>query len=910
MESERQIRKSGSISYKRRIVLCILLLYYLSGHVMFGQVKFNSALPDRKIKSLLEVTVRDKQSGLPLAGSHVVILSVKDTLKQTTDKNGRTVFQHSFAKDSISVDISFLGYKSFAGKFYCPHGHNVLDVPLIEDPMEIDAIVVRDNHVAMISRGDTVVYNPAAFKIMKGDPLRELLKRMPGLEMRDGGLYSSGRKVQKILINNTMLFGNNVSAAMDMIYGDEVVEVKSYDEIPQDLLTDADSLTRKERVLDIKTKTPREIAARITASASGGAFLAQEAEAIANLDLGIMRFKLDDPDIYADVVAGKNMSYDRPSSSPVSSVNGRFSIADHKKKKYTYTHRLNAGYNISEAESSSKMTWYPTDNFAERVSEFSSESEDRVMNFNYSGEHSFRLAGKTAMFLVTSAYYKGQGSDNRKRELLLTDSQNQQTDILNKQVNGTLWTDLKLLVRHSFKKTRRSASAEVRYVGMFSNGNGILKDTLNASVLPQYRTGLMKGATNSVMFSLSYNEPLAKNLSLDFRYDMGTTISDKRDIYTDRLTQTTDILNSSDFHQKEQRSTFGAGLSYRDNDKIRFYAGIRAMGMWQNNKEQIPETYDFPVNYWHFSPYVNFELTSSVRLSFNYTERANVPTSRQLRRHLDTTNPLFLVAGNPDLNLPVARKAKIEFNATSFPISTAWKLISEYEFIINSIANRIFYFPEPVYLEDYDYTTLLGATLLMPVNVPLSERLNTSFSADISSSALKSSFRPYIGHAYTRDPFYDADRLIRNIRHDFKAGMAYLSSFSDVFSLSASTGAVFSAIYHDGHNTYDQINAYAGVSPRWNIYKWLYWDGEFKYDYTKILGTDSKVENVVLDMAVSAQFGPGNRYYIGLKAGDILNRLRSHNFYFNDQYLQETHDRIFGRSIILTFRYVFDPSRK
>lgn len=885
-------------------------MYYLSGHVMSGQVKFNSTVPDRKAMPLLEVKVRDKQTRLPLAGSHVVIISRNDTLRQSTDKDGRTIFQNSFAKDSISVDISFLGYKSFARKFYCPNGHNTLDVSLIDDPLELDAIVVRDNHVAMISRGDTIVYNPAAFKIMKGDPLRELLKRMPGLEIRDGGLYSSGRRVQKILINNTMLFGNNVSAAMDMIYGDEVVEVKSYDEIPQDLLVDADSLSRKERVLDIRTRTPREIAARITASMSGGAFLAKETEAIANLDLGIARFKLDNPNIEANIIADKNMSHHRASSSPMSAMNGRFSIADHKKKKYSYTHRLNAGYNISETESSAKTTWYPTDNFAERISDSSAESENRTLNFNYTGENSFRLARKTSMFLVASAYYKGSDTDSRKMELMLTDGLKQQTDIINNQQNGTFGTDMKLLVHHSFKKPRRSASAEVRYVGMFTKGNGILKDTLRGSVLPQFKTDLMTETSNSVIFSLSYNEPLATMLSLDFKYNTETTFSENRDIYTDRLTQMTDLLNSSDFYQKSHRSILSTGLSYRNNDKIRLHAGVHAMGIWQKYKEQIPEAHDLPVDYWHLAPYMNFKLSSYIHLSLDYTERANVPLARQLRRHLNTTNPLFLVAGNPDLNLPITRNAKTELNVTSFSISTAWKLTSEYESTSNSIANKIIYFPESTHLENYDYMTLAGATLIMPINIPLSERLNTVFSADISSSALKSTFNPYIGHVYTKDPFYDADRLINNIRHDFSAGLRYYSSFSEIFSLSFNTGTTYSSIYHNGNNTYDQISAFASVSPRWNIYKWLYWDGEFKYDYITIREKNSRVESTVLDMAISAQFGPGNRYYIGIKAGDILNRLKSHNFYFNEQYLLEIHDRIFGRSLIVTFRYTFDPSRK
>ena len=218
MEHEQQIREPGSLSDKRRIILTLaLFVSCLFGPLVTGQVRFSSTVPDRKNKPALEVTVRDMQTKSPLAGADVVIVSGKDTLGQSADKHGRVIFSHSFAKDTIQAVISFLGYKPFNRKFYCRDGFNVLDVTLVEDPMEIDAIVVKDNHVSMISRGDTIVYNPAAFKIMKGDPLRELLKRMPGLEIRDGGLYSSGRKVQKILVNNTMLFGNNVSAAMDMI---------------------------------------------------------------------------------------------------------------------------------------------------------------------------------------------------------------------------------------------------------------------------------------------------------------------------------------------------------------------------------------------------------------------------------------------------------------------------------------------------------------------------------------------------------------------------------------------------------------------------------------------------------------------------------------------------------------------
>ena len=220
------------------------------------------------------------------------------------------------------------------------------------------------------------------------------------------------------------------------------------------------------------------------------------------------------------------------------------------------------------------------------------------------------------------------------------------------------------------------------------------------------------------------------------------------------------------------------------------------------------------------------------------------------------------------------------------------------------------YFKTPEYIEDYDYTALQGATLLKPVNVSMTERLNTVLSADIASTLLKVTFAPSIRYTYTRNPFFDNERLVNNLRHDFISGLTCYSSFSDRVALSLNAESMYSKIYHDEQNVYDQIMMSAVVSARWNIYKWLYWSGDFRYDSTKIQERSSNVESMVLDMSVYARFGPADRYSIGISAGDILNKLKSSNFYFNEQYMAEIHNRIFGRSLILTFKYTFDPSRK
>ena len=51
----------------------------------------------------------------------------------------------------------------------------------------------------MVMKGDTLVYNAAVFQLSEGSMLDQLVRQLPGVELRDGGrIYVNGRYANSV----------------------------------------------------------------------------------------------------------------------------------------------------------------------------------------------------------------------------------------------------------------------------------------------------------------------------------------------------------------------------------------------------------------------------------------------------------------------------------------------------------------------------------------------------------------------------------------------------------------------------------------------------------------------------------------------------------------------------------------
>ena len=118
--------------------------------------------------------------------------------------------------------------------------------------------VVRATRVKMVMKGDTVVYDAAAFQLSEGSMLDELIASMPGMKIeREGNITYNGQHVEDLLVNGEDFFKGNPKIALENLPAYTVQKVKVYRRSADYdyLLTDSSQKERNKRlVVDVNLK--------------------------------------------------------------------------------------------------------------------------------------------------------------------------------------------------------------------------------------------------------------------------------------------------------------------------------------------------------------------------------------------------------------------------------------------------------------------------------------------------------------------------------------------------------------------------------------------------------------------------------------------------------------------------------
>lgn len=119
----------------------------------------------------------------------------------------------------------------------------------------LDEVTVRASKVKFYNKGDTIVYNAAAFALPEGSMLDALIEQMPGVTIKDGQIYVNGRFVESLLLNGKDFFKGNKNVLMKNIGAYAVKDVAVYEK-KDDMsyvLGDREDVD-KEYVMDVRLK--------------------------------------------------------------------------------------------------------------------------------------------------------------------------------------------------------------------------------------------------------------------------------------------------------------------------------------------------------------------------------------------------------------------------------------------------------------------------------------------------------------------------------------------------------------------------------------------------------------------------------------------------------------------------------
>ena len=178
--------------------------------------------------------ITDKSTGQPIEMAAVRVMKQDSTFVTGASANETGAFKISMKKDgSYILKFSFIGYvPAFKNITLSKQQASVSvgNITLDTNDRMIDEATVKAKVAKLEMRGDTFVYNVAAYRVPEGATLEALIDKLPGAEVDDdGGIKLNGKNVSEIRVDGKDFFKGDTKVAMKNVPVELIDKVKAYD---------------------------------------------------------------------------------------------------------------------------------------------------------------------------------------------------------------------------------------------------------------------------------------------------------------------------------------------------------------------------------------------------------------------------------------------------------------------------------------------------------------------------------------------------------------------------------------------------------------------------------------------------------------------------------------------------------
>lgn len=837
-----------------------------------------------------------------------MIVSANDTLKAATAADGMVSFMTmEFASDTVEILTSFVGYKSRRDVLKIPrHSECRINIGLQEDSMMLNEIIVRGDAVAMVVHGDTTIFNSAAFPSMKGDLLKDLLEKFPGVTISGGRISYNGQNIDRLLFNGNNLFGKDMENAMNMVLSKEVKSVDVYDRVAVNDLND-DGTEAKERVMDVHTWTPLKHVGELKMETGAGMFTSRNKDGkydwrgdggmnVGNYVLGTK------PRIHGRISVSHNpIDVSRPTDRLAVNVGVGRDVAG--RGGYQFDSDIKIG-NVTSSDGS-VSSYRASDRWIERL--------DTSSALNCSGSVDFSLIG--------GGYYKkGKDSFTLSSSFLLSCGRAHQKTLSKSRQDGVLFgydkavRDTSISVNYtfrgkytrSFSKKKRSLTVQPYMKILYKKEAGSRLDTLSSSIVMEWLTNRSSSFSINPGMDLKWMEPVGRHSMVTVGavadYDYGTDIR----VYKNMLTGYVDNNNTRDYDVNKLKNTVYLAYRFgRKNDG--FYAELMAgvRDVFVARSENVGSIMGQTKNYVRPDVSIDMTYTSGEELfSLKYDESESVPSPYQLRNAVDDINPLLLRSGNPNLKMSVKRAARLNYGHSFTSHNANLTLNCGGNIVSNLITTRTEYFSGEAFLEEYNYTMPAGSSIIFPVNVSYAYETSSSIKYEQFFSRIKSNVEVDLSAGISGIPFYVGGDLYRNacewitistgFRQDSENHMLILAPQLSLGRHRTSGEVLFGYLTPQLRAEYKQR-----IGDHFELHFWGI--GSRMFSTPKGFG----YLNLDINSSMSVLFGKDNRCRLSVYAMNITDSVKQTREAVEADRVIRSYENNLGRSAGLAFTYVF-----
>lgn len=805
---------------------------------------------------------------------------------------------------------------------------NLGELYLSEKTNTLQEVVVKDVPPVLV-RKDTIEFNAASFKTLPTAVVEDLLKKLPGVTIRDdGNIAVNGKAVSKILVDGKEFFG-----------GDQQIATKNLPAHIIDKVQVVDDRDAKRRDPDLlASEVPQVINLKLKKAIKQGAFGKLYAGGGGPNERfetgGIMNFFRDTTQI-SMLAYGNNVN--RPgfnindvgriggmqrtginsiminseggfelngigfggASSGIQKSSGAGANFNTMTKngikintKYFFGHSDNSvttASNIEQDLSGSKL--FSTSN---------SNKNDISNSHNISAKADWKIDSLTSLSLEPSVVFTKLSSSNPQfsqsrntNKQLLSDAQNNinsNTDILNFLVVGNYWKD--------FKKSGRSLNSSIN-VDRRNNSADLYNQSTTTFYNPNSNTVLDQLRDNSInnlnlFFSLNYTEPISKKLSLTLRN--GSNYIDNENALATFLRNSAtgdyDIV-APNFTQTVKQSGFktnsSLGLRWNVSKSIQIRPGVVFNTIDLTNDFSTNPSFEQHFNF--FAPTLNVRIKD---FNLGYTPYFREPDVNYIQPVTNNTNPLFIQNGNPNL-LPTK----------DHQFSINW-----YKYVTKSLVNYNLYVSSNIQKDGVimaKTVTQSGVQITDPINVDGLFRLygngmvNKEFKKAKNQFAIGAGFNGSFNKNLIQINQIRSSALNINFGPTFngRINLGDKVEFSERYSMTLNRNSYDDASFTD----IKYFSHYSTSELVVRLPKKLVWETNYRIQYSTqtVAGFNNSIQ--IWNAGLTYLFMKNDRGQLKLGINDILNTNNRRQISIVQNTISDMITSNLGRHALLTFTY-------
>ena len=876
----------------------------------------------------------------PLEGATVFTETLKDStlISYTiTDAKGDFSVSGKSSKQKINLLISFVGYAPIKKVILLPKDEDPLTLKPIEMLQKVESLsdVLIEGRVPPIRiKQDTLEYNAGSFRTKEGATIEDLLRELPGVEVdENGGIKVNGVEVNKILVGGKEFFSGDGSIATKNLLKDMVEKIQVVDTRSDSQVFRGEKADGKSKTINIKLDKDKNKGVFGRLAAGGGTDERYEYAGLANYF---------NDDLRLSVLSGGNnintsgftfgelrevfntyayTTYNGGISIGGRRIGGGDGIVNSKVTGANYADDL--GKNL---EVSSDYFYTATNNYFDNIS----SSENIRPEGNYFTESSYNSTGnqdkheinthiKLAIdsswmidarpkFSYDKNFSRGSSTSESRKEngdlrntstasnYGITESTNFSTNLnINKRFKQSF---IMLGINTNIDNSDFERRNESEYIFYDSDQEDIYRNQIirggaknnNSSAFVNFRSPIIE---KLLFYGISYNYAInlddSENLAYDYdeESDQFQKLNEDQSTSFDNHTATHKPALNISYQTESFNFSIDAGYSLADlksTDRIRDFS------------------FDNNFNAFEGSARLNYYLSKTSNLGLNYNLSNQIPSIYTLTPYRNISNPLYIVEGNPNLDLTKRHNLNLSYNTNNMDKQLYFNGSLSGDYTVDPVQSQTTISNDLVRFTTY-------SNMKDEYRVSANASMNKSFKLD-SISQLGVNF--YLNAGHNKNYRFTDGTLYKATSQNYNLGPSVNIS-NQSLRLRLSYSMNLQVAKYDLETIKDQriYRNSVNLSGFVKFFKDFEWNNDFRYSTNPQVDQDRFDAHIFFwNSSVSYKFLKNDFGLITLKAYDILNENTNVFQYSGADAITSSESTTLTQYFMLSFSYRFDSFHK